>query len=323
MTRHASMRLIACACLAACLMAVGDAGAQTTDDPTTDEPAAQPAPRPAAQPQPRAAETTPADPEVAEAARDLMADPSEAEGEDTDDEDLVEMEPEEELGAAEPPTEHASGEHTEIGEHAGHVEGAAHGGHGGHHPGPINWADITNTEQPAIIVVALNLGILAFLLYRALGGPVANSLRERRKSIADQIEEATRIRKEAEARAKDYQAKLKDLEAELASTRKSLVAAGEAEKSRIIQEAKEQSERMARDTQFIIEQEIKQLRADLTRETVETAITCAEELLRSKITPDDQKRLAEEYLSDLGAVDAKPTAVADRPRQTTAISGAT
>jgi F-type H+-transporting ATPase subunit b len=131
--------------------------------------------------------------------------------------------------------------------------------------------------------------------------PIAEGLKNRRAAVAKEIEEAQRMRAEAEERAKVYQAKLDKLEEELATARAALVEAGKGEKERIIREAEEKAARLQKDAEFLVEQEMKQLRHDLLRETVEMAVSTAEELLKKRITPADQERLAEDYLADLGA----------------------
>ena len=68
------------------------------------------------------------------------------------------------------------------------------------------------------------------------------------------------------------------------------------------------AERMKKDAEFLVEQEIKQLRVDVWREAVDSAVTAAEELLKKRVTPADQERLAEEYLADLGTTKTKPAA---------------
>jgi F-type H+-transporting ATPase subunit b len=108
------------------------------------------------------------------------------------------------------------------------------------------------------------------------------------------------MKHEAEARARVYQGKLETLEAELRNARDSLLGAGEAEKERIVREAEAKAERMQRDAEFLVEQELKQIRGDLWRETVEAAVLAAEDLLKKRVTPADQERLAEDYLADLG-----------------------
>src|SRR5262245_29701042 len=114
------------------------------------------------------------------------------------------------------------------------------------------------------------------------------------------------MRLEAEARAKVYQAKLEKLEEEVRTAREGLVRAGEAERDRIVSEAEAKAERMRKDAEFLVAQELKQIRQDLLKDTVEAAVTAAEELLRKRVSPADQERLAEDYLADLGGKRTSP-----------------
>jgi F-type H+-transporting ATPase subunit b len=191
------------------------------------------------------------------------------------------------------------------GEHA-----AEHGEHGGHGPKPMNWVDFGNKEQAPYVSQLINFAVLLAIFYFVGKKPVMEGLKARRASVAKEIEEAQRMKKEADARAKMYQAKLDSLEEELATTKAALVEAGKGERDRIIKEAEEKAERMARDAKEQIVQEAKQMQQDLVRDTVEIAMAAAEELLRQKITPADHERLADEFLASLG----KPAASISPPR---------
>jgi len=79
-----------------------------------------------------------------------------------------------------------------------------------------------------------------------------------------------------------------------------MIDAGVAERDRIIADAQSKAERMRKDAQFLIDQQMKQLRIDLTREAVTAAVDAAEKVLREKASPADQERLAREYLQRLG-----------------------
>jgi F-type H+-transporting ATPase subunit b len=175
----------------------------------------------------------------------------------------------------------------------GHPEGEGEG------PAPMNWTEF-GAETPPFLAMLINFGILAAGYYLLGRKPIAAGLVARRDTIAKDIEEAQRMKHEAEARARVYQAKLETLEEELVSTRQSLVNAGEAESERIVKEAEAKAERMRKDAEFLVEQELKQIRGDLWRETVEAAVLAAEDLLKKRVTPADQERLAEDYLADLG-----------------------
>jgi F-type H+-transporting ATPase subunit b len=79
-------------------------------------------------------------------------------------------------------------------------------------------------------------------------------------------------------------------------------------------DAEAKAERMRKDAEFLVEQELKQIRQDLWRDTVEAAVGAAEELLKKRVTPADQERMAEDYLADLGGKKSAPLAGAG-PRE--------
>jgi F-type H+-transporting ATPase subunit b len=169
----------------------------------------------------------------------------------------------------------------------------------GEEPAPINWFEF-GTETPPFLAMVVNFAILAAGYYLFGKKPIAAALQNRRDSIAKEIEEAQRMRHEAEARAKTYQAKLDRLEEEVRTARDALVRAGEAERERIVSDAEAKAERLHKDAQFLVEQEMKQIRQDLWRDTLDVAVAAAEELLKRGVTQADQDRLAEDYLADLG-----------------------
>jgi F-type H+-transporting ATPase subunit b len=166
-------------------------------------------------------------------------------------------------------------------------------------PAAINWADFGG-KTPPFIAMLVNFGILVAGYYLLGKKPIAAGLQSRRESIAKDIEEAVRMRQEAEERAKTYQAKLAKLGDEVRAAREALLRAGEAENERIVKEAEAKAARMRKDAEFLVEQELKQIRQDLWRGAVDAAVTAAEEVLKRGVTTADQERLAEEYLTDLG-----------------------
>jgi F-type H+-transporting ATPase subunit b len=185
-------------------------------------------------------------------------------------------------------------------------ESAAHGEEGGeaeHEHGlkDINWFDITNTKQPPYIAMLFNFALLIWIYVRFGKKPIQEGLQSRRDDIAKEIEEAQRMKKEAKQRAKKYQALLAGLTDELETTKQALVEAGKSDKERIVREAEEKAVRMRKDAAFMLDQEVRQMKVDLVKETVDMAISAAEELLKKRITQADQERLADEFLMQLAA----------------------
>lgn len=210
----------------------------------------------------------------------------------------------------------------EVGEHGGAHE-AEHGGeHAVHHPEPFNFADVArysaekaraergdkdahgNPITPVVpyAYLLINFAILVAIYYRAGKKPISEGLAARSDEIAKELVEAQKIKAEAEARATEYATRLEQLEGELARIKAEMIKTGEADRERLVKEAEEKAERMRKDAQFLLDQEMKQLRNDMLAFTVDAATAAAEQVLKAKITAQDQDRLADEYLRQLGTV---------------------
>jgi F-type H+-transporting ATPase subunit b len=183
-------------------------------------------------------------------------------------------------------------------------------------PAPMNWTQF-GVETPPYIAMLINFGILIGGYYLLGKKPIAAGLQHRRDTIAKDIDEAQRMKEEAEARAKTYQAKLDRVEEEARMAREDLLRTGEAERERLVRDAQAKAERMRRDAEFLVQQELKQIRLDLMRDTVKAAVTAAAELLAARVTSEDQERLAEAYLDELaGSTPAAATAHAGAATET-------
>ncbi len=239
--------------------------------------------------------------------------------------------------AAHPPAEQAAGaaHGAAQGEPAGHgapgAEGHAaegsegHGGHAVHHPEAFNFADIERFRiekekaargdkdehgNPIVpvtpyVYVLVNAAILFIAYYKFGKKPIGDGLAERHNSIAKELAEASRIKEEAEARAAEYKDKLERLEEELQQIKADIIKAGEADRARIVREAEEKADRMKKDAQFLLDQELKQLRNDMITFTAEAAVAAAEAVLKSKVTPADHDRLADEFLKDVSKTETR------------------
>ena len=172
---------------------------------------------------------------------------------------------------------------------AEHGEAAEHGAHG--HEGGI--------DPIAMGGSVLNFLVLVGLIYVGLRKPLESFLAIRRASVVDGMEEARRVKAAAEAKDAEYTARIANLDAELEGLREDMRRGGLLERDRIVAEASKRAEKMHEDARFLIEQQLKQLREDLTKEAVEAAVRAADETLRKAITSHDQERLAQQYLGTL------------------------
>ena len=148
----------------------------------------------------------------------------------------------------------------------------------------------------------INFAILFSILYFVLAKPLKEFLASRSDSIKKSLDEAKRVRDEAEKRYKEYQEKMERLTGEARSLRDSLVDEGNREKARIIEEANKAAQRIKEQTQFSGEQEIKKARQALKEETANLITEMTEAKLKNEIKGSDQERLVREYLSEAGGI---------------------
>lgn len=161
-----------------------------------------------------------------------------------------------------------------------------------------------------LYAAALNFFVL-LLLFHWKGTPaIAAFLKSRRKNVEDALNEAAEMKAAAEAKQKEYQERIAQLDVEIAKLREEMIKTGEAERDRIVAEAEQKAARMRRETEFTIEQQLKQLRIDLTREAVEAAVRGARTELEKQASDSDQQRLAKGYLEAV----AKETSASGTPR---------
>jgi F-type H+-transporting ATPase subunit b len=171
----------------------------------------------------------------------------------------------------------------------GEVHEEAHGGEHGEH----GW------DNTALIASFFNFFILLFIFVKLGKDKIAAFLKTRKAEIEDALSEAARLKAEAAVKHREYSERLAKLDDELAQIKRDMIEAGTKERDRIVAEAEQKAARMRREAEFIIEQQVKQLRADLLNEAADTAVAAAEALLLRTTTSYDQQRLAQEYLKAL------------------------
>ena len=154
--------------------------------------------------------------------------------------------------------------------------------------------------SPPLIAETFDAALLLYLVYRFSRRPVKDALKKRKEAILQGMESAAKMKSDAAERLAEYEQKLQRIDDDIERVKSEMRAAGESERARILEEAREKRARMERDAHLLIEQQLKAAREELLRETVQNAVRAAEELLVKQIGPTDQERLAEEYL---GAVE--------------------
>ena len=145
----------------------------------------------------------------------------------------------------------------------------------------------------------LDAAVLYGFIFRFAKKPVREALKNRKATILRGMDEAARMKRDAERRLKEYEAKLERIEEEVERVRREMREGAEAERVRILADARARRERMEKDAQLLVQQELSAARDSLKAEMVTAAMSSAAAAVKSRLKADDQQRLADEYLAGL------------------------
>jgi len=208
----------------------------------------------------------------------------------------------------------AASPHAEHGAHAGH---GAHAEHGEDHAPTFDdinwiygWLGERDGVEPSILFrpkgmpAPFGVWILdALLLYGFLISkakkPVSEALKNRKANILRGMDEAARMKRDAEKRLGEYEEKLARIEDEVERVRREMRSGAEAERVRILEDARTRRARMEKDAELLVAQELTAARDELKRELVKAALSSAATSVKAQLKAEDQQRLADEYLAGL------------------------
>jgi F-type H+-transporting ATPase subunit b len=176
---------------------------------------------------------------------------------------------------------------------AGGVMASGGGGEGGA-AGGSHW-QATDTYK------VMNFAVLAIALFFLLKKPVAQALNARIDGIKEQLGELEAQKKAAEDELAKYNEKLATLEGEAETIVAEYIRQGEEAKARILAEAEKTAEKLEEQAKKNIKHEFQKAKADIQAEIIDKALLKAEEIIKSKISDDDQNSLVDEYLDKVVA----------------------
>ncbi len=169
------------------------------------------------------------------------------------------------------------------------------------HVSEINWLDFeAGVDEPQpLIAVFFNFALLCVAVYLLLRGPISRRLSGRKTSVEEALAEADDLKKAAEQAMATAKAKIDAVDEEMAKIRKDIAQAGRAEAARIVEEAQNRAERMSRDTQTLIEQEITRMAGQIRAQIAQAVVEEAAQILKQTMEKQDQDRLADEFVGNI------------------------
>jgi len=147
----------------------------------------------------------------------------------------------------------------------------------------------------------MNFTVLAVALFFVLRKPLSQALRTRIKTIKEQLDDLEAQKAEAEKQLAEYTDKLAQLEKEAEKIVDDYIRQGNEAKARILKEAEASAEKLQAQARRNIEHEFEQAKAGLQKEIFEKSLIKAEEIIKGRITDDDQDRIVDDYLKKVVA----------------------
>lgn len=155
---------------------------------------------------------------------------------------------------------------------------------------------------PGWVLKILNMLLFIGALAYFVGGPVKTMFSERSAAIQRAAQEARDRRARSDQMAGEIQARLTAIETEVRAIHERALAEGERQKRELIAAAEAESQKILQNARNEVDNRLKHARAELTEFAGTLAAERAEQILREKMTDQDQKNLFEESLKEVGEV---------------------
>lgn len=163
------------------------------------------------------------------------------------------------------------------------LAGPAHAAEDAHGGGGLLWP-------------TLNFALLLAVLIYFARKPVLTYLSNRRDAITGDIESAAQLLTEAERRLAEWSQKAANLDQQVASIRDATRRSAEAERDRILADARATAERIRQSAGAVAERELSQARETLRQEAADLAVELAARILRDQVNDGDRTRLVDEFI---------------------------
>lgn len=154
-------------------------------------------------------------------------------------------------------------------------------------------------QDPTFWVAVAFVGFIGLLVYYGVPGLVAKALDDRADQIRRDLDEARRLREDAQALLDEYQRKTRDADTEAKAIidqarREAEALAGETRRN-----LTESLERRARLAEEKIARAEAQASSEVRAAAVDAAIAAAEKMIQARVTPEMAGRLADQGIRDL------------------------
>jgi F-type H+-transporting ATPase subunit b len=151
-----------------------------------------------------------------------------------------------------------------------------------------------------IIVTQIIGFLLALWILKAFAWkPLLKMLDDRRRKIAGDIEDAEKIKSDANGVLEDYQSKLRDIDNEARAKIQESVSEGSRIASEIREQAREESRQILAKSREELSRDIAKARVQLRDDMVDMALKAAEKVISAKLDDSEQRRILDDFLKEV------------------------
>ena len=150
-----------------------------------------------------------------------------------------------------------------------------------------------------IFWIALAFLLLLFLMSKYAWGPITAALAERETTIETSLTRAEQALAEAKQLAADNEKARREADAEAHRILREARDAAEAGRTEQLEKTRQQIRQMQATAEAEIEREKQQALAELRAEVADLAILAAEKILHETLDAPRQKKLVEDFITDL------------------------
>jgi F-type H+-transporting ATPase subunit b len=151
-----------------------------------------------------------------------------------------------------------------------------------------------------VIFPALNFLIYAFIIVKFALPPVRSFLQHRRDEVVATMAQASAKKAAAQALVDEYKTKLAAVDQQVQSLQATLRDEGERDKAKLVGEANAMAAKIKADAGILADQEVKMARQKIREDMAIQAEATARALLERNLSVDDQNRLADEFIQNIG-----------------------
>jgi F-type H+-transporting ATPase subunit b len=157
-------------------------------------------------------------------------------------------------------------------------------------------------DVPQVLTQILGFLLMVWILRRYAWGPVMGMLEARREKIAGEFKEGERLKAEAMGLKARYDAELKTIDAQARQRITEAVAEGQKVAGEIRTQAQaEAAARLERAADEIL-REREKAKEVLKHQVIDLSLRTAEKILRQKLDDPAQRKLAGEFIDEVGAL---------------------